>query len=56
MAVLLRGEAAETRPIVILRGYRDIVFDEDASMRDFKIAPDDDIYQPMLDVIRKNRP
>ena len=56
MAVLLMGEAAETRPIVILRGYRDIVFDEDASMRDFKIAPDDDIYQPMLDVIRKNRP
>jgi F420-0:gamma-glutamyl ligase len=53
MAVLLMGEAAETRPIVILREYKNIVFSKHASMQDFKIAPDDDIYQPLLDVIRK---
>jgi F420-0:gamma-glutamyl ligase len=55
MAVLLMGESAERKPIVILRGYKDMVFNEIASMRDFKIAPEDDIYQPLLDVIRENR-
>jgi len=55
MAVLLMGEAAETQPIVILRDYKDIVFDEKASMRDFKIPPDDDIYRPLLDAIRNGR-
>jgi F420-0:gamma-glutamyl ligase len=54
MAVLLMGEASETIPIVILRGFKGIDFDENASMEDFKIALDDDIYQPILDVIRNN--
>jgi len=52
MATLLMGEGAETQPVVILRGYKNIVFDEGASMKDFKIKPEDDIYQPLVDVIR----
>ncbi|MCL2094657.1 coenzyme F420-0:L-glutamate ligase [Candidatus Saccharibacteria bacterium] len=56
MAGLLMGEGAEVRPVVILRGFKDIVFSETASMENFKIAPEDDIYQPMLDVIRRSGP
>jgi F420-0:gamma-glutamyl ligase len=55
MAVLLMGETAEATPIVILRDFSDIVFNPDASMRDFKIAPADDLYQPLLDVIIQNK-
>ena len=54
MATLLMGEADERIPVVILRDFKDVVFSEGASMRDFKIAPDDDIYQPLLDVLRNN--
>jgi len=54
MAVLLMGETAETIPIVILRGYEGIEFDENGSMEGFKIAPEDDLYQPLLEVMRKN--
>jgi len=54
MATLLMGESAETRPIVILRGYEGIVFSDEASMQDFKILPEDDIYQPLLDVMRNS--
>ncbi len=49
MAVLLMGEADETVPIVILRGFDNIKFNEKASMQGYKISPDDDIYQPLLD-------
>ena len=52
MATLLMGEGADTQPIVILRGYQNIVFNEKVSMRDMKILPEEDIYQPMLDVVR----
>ncbi|MCL2085343.1 coenzyme F420-0:L-glutamate ligase [Candidatus Saccharibacteria bacterium] len=51
MAVLLMGEGAEVKPIVILRGYENVVFSENASMDGFKIPPEDDMYQPLLDVI-----
>jgi len=53
MAVSLMGESDECAPIVILRGYKGIVFDELASMDDFKIAPEMDLYQPLLEVIPK---
>ena len=53
MATLLMGEAADTKPIVILRGYKEIVFNEKASMTDMKIAPEDDMYEPMLKVLMK---
>jgi F420-0:gamma-glutamyl ligase len=51
MAVLLRGEGAEQTPIVILRGWKGIEFDESGSMADFKIPPEKDLYKPLLDVI-----
>jgi F420-0:gamma-glutamyl ligase len=53
MAVLLMGEAAEQTPIVILRGYKGIKFDEKGSMKNFKIPPEIDIYQPLLDVMKR---
>lgn len=52
MATLLMGEAADAKPVVILRGYENIVFNEKASMKDMKILPEEDMYQPMLDVVR----
>lgn len=55
MAVLLMGETNEQTPIVLLRGYKGIVFDEHASMEDFKIAPELDLYTPLLAVIPKNK-
>ena len=53
MAVLLMGEAAEQTPIVILRGYKNIEFCNKAGMEDFTILPEDDIYGPLLEVMKK---
>jgi len=54
MAVLIMGEAAETTPIVILRGHKHITFDANASMDNLKIAPDLDLYKPLLDNLAQN--
>ena len=51
MAVLLMGESDECTPIVLLRGWDKIVFNEKASMRDFKISPEEDLYTPLLSVM-----
>jgi F420-0:gamma-glutamyl ligase len=53
MAVLLMGETDERTPIVILRGYDGIPFSDTASMDEFKISPDTDLYQPLLDVMEE---
>ena len=53
MAVLLMGEADECTPIAILRGYQGIPFSDTASMEDFKIDPDTDLYSPLLNVLPK---
>lgn len=53
MAVLLMGEADECTPIAILRGYQGIPFSDTASMEDFKIDPDTDLYSPLLSVLPK---
>ena len=53
MAVLLMGESDECTPIVILRDYHGIPFNDKASMADFKIEPDTDLYSPLLQVIPK---
>jgi len=60
-AVLFMGEAAEQIPIVILRGYPSgrsanagIKFSDTASMKDFTIAPEDDLYSPLIDMMKKN--
>jgi len=50
-AVLCMGEAAEQIPIVILRGFNSIKFSGTASMKDFLIAPEDDLYSPLIDVM-----
>ena len=52
MAVLLMGESDECTPIVLLRGWDKIVFNEKASMRDFKISPEEDLYTPLLSVMK----
>ncbi|MBO4643546.1 MAG: coenzyme F420-0:L-glutamate ligase [Alphaproteobacteria bacterium] len=51
MAVLLMGESDECTPIVLLRDWDKIVFNEKASMRDFKISPEEDLYTPLLSVM-----
>ena len=53
-AVLCMGEAAERTPIVILRGFENIVFSNTASMKDFTIAVEDDLYSPLLEGMQKN--
>ncbi|MBQ7202243.1 coenzyme F420-0:L-glutamate ligase [Candidatus Saccharibacteria bacterium] len=55
MAVAIMGESSEATPIVILRGYQDIEFKEDASMKDFKIDPDFDLYSPLIKTMPINR-
>lgn len=53
MAVLLMGEGGECTPIVILRGYKGIPFSDNASMKDFKIEPETDLYRPLIEVLPK---
>ena len=55
MAVLLMGETDECTPIVLLRNYTQIEFDETASMNDFKVAPEIDLYTPLLSVLTKSK-
>jgi len=53
-AVLFMGEAAEQIPIVILRSFDGIKFSDTASMQDFTISPEDDLYSPLIDVMKKS--
>ncbi|MCQ2914848.1 MAG: coenzyme F420-0:L-glutamate ligase [Alphaproteobacteria bacterium] len=55
MAVLLMGESDECTPIVLLRGWDKIVFNDKASMADFKIEPEQDLYTPLLSVMQKTK-
>ena len=55
MAVLLMGESTECTPITILRGYAGIPFSDTASMDDFKIASDTDLYSPLLAVLDETK-
>jgi len=48
LAVSIMGESNEQTPIVILRGYKNIPFNEKGSMKDFVIPPDWDMYMPLL--------
>jgi len=52
-AGLLMGEKAEQTPIVILRGFDGAIFDEFASRKDFSIAPHDDLYAPLIEIMEK---
>ena len=53
MAVRFMGEGSECTPIVILRGYDGIPFSDTASMKDFKIEPELDLYRPLIEVLPK---
>jgi F420-0:gamma-glutamyl ligase len=53
MAVLLMGETTEQTPIVILRGCKTLPFDPKGNMDSFKIPPEDDLYRPLLNVMKK---
>lgn len=55
MAVLLMGETNECTPIVLLRGYDKIEFNENASMDTFKVPPEIDLYTPLLSPILKHK-
>jgi F420-0:gamma-glutamyl ligase len=55
MAVLLMGETSEQTPFVILRGWEGVQFSPKGSMIDFKIPPERDLYQPMLEVLKKGK-
>lgn len=54
MAVLLMGEANECTPICILRDYHDIPFSSTASMKDFLIDPEIDLYSPLIKILPEN--
>lgn len=51
MAVNIMGESNECTPIVIVRGCHHLTFDDNASMKGFKIPPEIDLYRPLLDAI-----
>ena len=53
MAVLLMGESNEGTPIIILRGWDKIVFNEKADMKGFKTTPETDLYMPLLSVMER---
>ncbi len=53
MAVNLMGESDEGTPIAILRNYKGIDFSDTASMAEFKIDPEIDLYQALINVIPK---
>lgn len=53
MAVDLMGESDECTPIVILRDYKNIPFSDTASMDNFKIEPEMDLYRPLIEVLPK---
>lgn len=51
MAVNIMGEHNEQTPIVIVRGWDKVEFSNSASMDGFTIAPEMDLYRPLLDVL-----
>ena len=51
MAVNVMGENDECTPIVIMRGDLKIEYSSTASMENFKIDPDYDLYRPLLDAL-----
>ena len=51
MAGNVMGENDECTPIVIMRGDLKIEYSNTASMENFKIDPDYDLYRPLLDAL-----
>ena len=53
IAVREMGESNECTPVVIVRGDTNIPFSDTASMDNFKIKPEEDLYGPILEAIPK---
>lgn len=53
IAVKAMGEGAKCAPIVIIRGDTEVTFNETASMKNFKISPELDLYRPLIEAIPK---
>ena len=52
-AVGLMGEGAECMPIVVVRDWPDLVFNDDAGQSGFFIPPDEDIFAPLMEQFHK---
>lgn len=50
LAVFIMGEGTEQTPIVIIRDVEKAEFGENFSSKDFYIAPEEDIYAPLLKI------
>lgn len=51
MAVNVMGESSERTPILIAKNCQHMIFSDKASMEGFKIAPEMDIYRPLLETL-----
>ncbi len=51
-AVGLMGEGAECIPIVVVRDWPDLVFNDEAGQSGFFIPPDEDIFSPLMEGFR----
>ncbi len=47
-AELLMGQATEARPVVILKGLKDLVFCEKCSMKELRISSEEDLFSNAL--------
>lgn len=48
LAVVVMGEGSEQTPLCLVRGFKQIKFDQKDYSRKFYISPADDIYTPLL--------
>lgn len=53
-SVGLMGEGAECIPIVIVRHWPDLVFNDTAGQSGFFIPPDEDIFSPLMEGFRRH--
>lgn len=53
MGVLLMGEGKEQTPILIIRDAKFVQFTEKNTYKKLVIPPEDDIYKPLLEVMKK---
>lgn len=52
LAVVFMGEGSEQTPLCLVRGFKQIKFDQKDYSRNFYISPADDIYTPLLSKLK----
>lgn len=52
-AVGMMGKGVECVPAVIIRGWPDLVFNDEAGQAGFCSPPDEDIFAPLLEGFRR---